>query len=113
MEWLPNDEGIISHPELLKRTNINFEIDTFWAFNAGADPVALMEQYKDRLMSIHIKDGFKGGRGMPLGKGEAPVEAVYRKAIELNVPMIVESETCDPSGPDEAQICYDCLKSFE
>ena len=113
MEWLPNDEGIISHPELLKRTNINFEIDTFWAFNAGRDPVALMEQYKDRLMSIHIKDGFKGGRGMSLGKGEAPVEAVYGKAIELNVPMIVESETCDPTGPDEARICYDCLKSFE
>ncbi len=113
MEWLPNDDGIISHPELLERTNIGFEIDTFWAFNAGRDPVALMEQYKDRLLSIHIKDGFKGGRGMPLGKGEAPVAAVYAKAVELGVPMIVESETCDPSGAEEARICFDCLKSLE
>ncbi|MBO4422268.1 MAG: peptidylprolyl isomerase [Clostridia bacterium] len=113
MEWLPNEDGIISHPELLNRTNIGFEIDTFWAFNAGRDPVALMEQYKDRLQSIHIKDGFAGGRGMPLGRGEAPVAAVYAKAKELGVPMIVESETCDPTGPDEAQICYDYLKSLE
>jgi sugar phosphate isomerase/epimerase len=113
MEFLPNDDGIISHPELFNRTNIGFEIDTFWAFNAGRDPVALMEQYKDRLLSIHIKDGFKGGRGMPLGKGEAPVAAVYAKAVELGIPMIVESETCDPSGAVEAQICYDCLKSLE
>ncbi len=113
MEFLPNDDGVISHPELFNRTNIGFEIDTFWAFNAGRDPVALMEQYKDRLLSIHIKDGFKGGRGMPLGKGEAPVAAVYAKAVELKIPMIVESETCDPSGTVEAQICYDCLKSLE
>ena len=29
MEWLPNEDGTISHPELLERTNIGFEIDTF------------------------------------------------------------------------------------
>ena len=113
MEWLPNEDGLIPNEELFRRTNIGFEIDTFWAYNAGRDPVELMEQFKDRLLSIHIKDGFKGGRGMPLGKGEAPVKAVYEKALELDVPMIVESETCDPSGADEAQVCFDCLKSFE
>ncbi len=113
MEWLPNEDGLIPNEELFRRTNIGFEIDTFWAYNAGRDPVELMEQYKDRLLSIHIKDGFRGGRGMPLGKGEAPVKAVYEKALELDVPMIVESETCDPSGADEAQVCFDCLKSFE
>ncbi len=113
MEWLPNEDGLIPNEELFRRTNIGFEIDTFWAYNAGRDPVELMEQFRDRLLSIHIKDGFKGGRGMPLGKGEAPVKAVYEKALELDVPMIVESETCDPSGADEAQVCFDCLKSFE
>lgn len=113
MEWLPNEDGQIPNEELFSRTNIGFEIDTFWAFNAGRDPVALMEQYKDRLLSIHIKDGFKGGRGMPLGKGEAPVAAVYAKAVELGIPMVVESETCDPTGADEAKICFDYLKTLE
>ena len=113
MEFQQNEDGIMPHPELFARTKIGFEIDTFWAFNAGVNPVALMEQYGDRLTCIHLKDGFRGGRGMPLGKGEAPVAEVYAKAIELNIPIIVESETCDPSGAEEAQICFDCLKSLE
>ncbi len=113
MEFQQNEDGVMPHPELFARTKIGFEIDTFWAFNAGVNPVALMEQYGDRLTCIHLKDGFRGGRGMPLGKGEAPVAEVYAKAIELNIPIIVESETCDPSGAEEAQICFDCLKSLE
>ena len=27
--------------------------------------------------------------------------------------MVVESETCTPSGIEEAKICYDYLKSLE
>ena len=113
MEYQPNEDGLLPNPELFRLTDIGFEIDTFWAFNAGADPVALMEQYGDRLTCIHIKDGFSGGRGMPLGMGEAPVAAVYAKAVELGIPMIVESETCDPTGPDEARICFEYLKTLE
>ena len=43
----------------------------------------------------------------------APVAAVYAKAVELNVPMVVESETLQPDGLTEAKICIDYLKSLE
>lgn len=113
MEYQPNKDGQLINEELARRTGIFFEIDTFWVYNAGVDPVATMEKYKDRLISIHIKDGFEGGHGMPLGKGSAPVAAVYNKALELNVPVVVESETCTPSGTAEAEICYAYLKTLE
>jgi sugar phosphate isomerase/epimerase len=113
MEYQPNEDGLYPNPELFRLTDIGFEIDTFWAFNAGADPVELMEKYGDRLTCIHLKDGFKGGKGMPLGMGEAPVKAVYEKAVSLGIPIIVESETCDPTGPDEARICFEYLKTLE
>ena len=48
-----------------------------------------------------------------LGQGTAPVAAVYAKAVELNVPMVVESETLQPDGLTEAKICIDYLKSLE
>jgi sugar phosphate isomerase/epimerase len=32
------------------------EIDTYWATRAGIDPIALMEQYRDRLVLLHQKD---------------------------------------------------------
>ena len=112
-EFLPNKDGIIVYDELVARTNLWLEIDTFWAYAAGKDPVALMEQLKDRLRLIHIKDGYENGEGMPLGRGTAPVAAVYAKALELNIPMVVESETLTPDGLTEAQICFEYLKGLE
>ncbi|MBE5767048.1 MAG: sugar phosphate isomerase/epimerase [Clostridiales bacterium] len=112
-EFLPNMDGQIIYDELINRTNIALEIDTFWAFVAGKNPVELMEQYRDRLRFIHIKDGFSTHKGAPLGKGEAPVAAVYAKAKEMGIPMVVESETLEPDGLTEAQICYNFLKSQE
>ena len=112
-EFKTMDEGYVPYDELVNRTKLHLEIDTYWAYVAGKDPVALMEQYKDRLDFIHIKDGSADGHGTPLGMGTAPVAAVYRKAIELGIPMVVESETCTPDGITEARICFEYLKKLE
>lgn len=109
-EFKPNEDGQIIYDELLNRTALKLEIDTYWAFVGGKDPVALMEQLKDRLCFIHIKDGTADGKGKPLGMGEAPVRAVWEKAKQLNIPMVVESETLTPDGMTEARICLEWLK---
>lgn len=112
-EFKTMEEGYVPYDELLTRTNIRLEIDTYWAYAAGKDPIAMMEQYKDRLDFIHIKDGDADGNGYPLGMGTAPVAEVYRKAVEMGIPMVVESETCNPSGIEEARICFEYLKKLE
>ena len=105
--------GATVHGELQRKTQVHFEIDTFWAFNAGCDPIAVMERLKDRIHVIHLKDGFKDGKGMPLGQGEAPVKAVIGHAEKNGLAMVVESETLCPSGLAEAEACIGFLKSLE
>lgn len=112
-EFKPNDDGQIIYDEIVARTDIALEIDTYWVYAAGKDPVALMEQLKDRLPVIHIKDGLANREGKPLGMGTAPVADVYKKAVALNVPMVVESETLTPDGLTEAKICIEFLKAQE
>lgn len=112
-EFKPNEDGQIIYDEIVARTNIALEIDTYWVYAAGKDPVALMEQLKDRLPVIHIKDGLSNREGKPLGMGTAPVADVYRKAVALGVPMVVESETLTPDGLTEAKICIEFLKAQE
>jgi len=91
-EFLPNKDGSQIEDQLIYRTNLDIEIDTFWFYNATqVSAVAMMERIKDRLKVIHIKDGFVGGKGVPLGMGSAPVREVYDKAIEMGIPMVVES----------------------
>ena len=110
-EFVPNEDGLIIYDELLARTSLLLEIDTYWAFNAGLDPDAMMEQLAERLRFIHIKDGEPGGTRRPLGMGSAPIRAVWEKAKAMNIPMVVESETLTPDGMTEAQICLDWLRA--
>lgn len=105
--------GSTIHAELERRTDIDFELDTFWLFNAGVDPIATMERLRSRLHVIHVKDGLPGGKGKALGEGEAPVAAVREKAIGMGLTMVVESETLDPTGIEEVERCIKYLKSLE
>lgn len=108
-EFRPNEDGLYIHEELQKRTNLMFEIDTFWAFNAGKDPIALLESLKDRVSVIHLKDGLIGGEGRSLGTGDAPVRDVREYAIRNGLTMIVESESLNPDGLSEVKRCIDFL----
>ncbi|MGI5959746.1 MAG: sugar phosphate isomerase/epimerase family protein [Massiliimalia sp.] len=112
-EFKPNKDGQIFYDLLTENTSIPLEIDTYWVYAAGKDPLALMEQLKDRVSVIHIKDGNDKGDGYPLGMGTAPVKEVWAKAKELGMLMVVESETLTPSGLEEAKICIDFLKQIE
>ncbi len=112
-EFIKSEYGAIIHKELEKRTDIYFQIDTYWAFHAGEDPVELLCRLKDRIDIIHIKDGMKDGKGKPLGQGQAPVKDVYECAKALSMLMVVESETLTPDGVTEAKVCFDCLKQLE
>ena len=112
-EFIETGYGALIHKELEERTQVEFEIDTYWAYVAGLDPVALLERLGDRVRVIHLKDGYSDGHGMALGEGTAPVAAVRDYAIAHGLAMVVESETCKPDGITEAKICIECLKSLE
>ncbi len=105
--------GSTIHAELELRGTFDFEIDTYWAFNAGLDPVAVLDRLADRVKVIHLKDGLKGGIGKALGEGEAPVLAVREKALEMGLVMVVESEGLDPTGLEEVGRCIEFLKNLE
>ena len=105
--------GSTIHSELEKRGTFDFEIDTFWAFNAGIDPVETLKRLSGRVKVIHLKDGFKGGAGKSLGQGEAPVLKVREYAVKQGLRMVVESEGLDPTGLEEVKRCIDFLKAQE
>lgn len=112
-EFYTTEEGYQIHNELEERTEIFFELDTYWAYVAKLDPVATMERLKDRIRCIHLKDGSPEGRGCSLGSGSAPVAAVREKAIEYGYGIVVESEGLEPTGKEEVQRCIDYLHTLD
>ena len=112
-EFVVQPYGSTIHAQIEQRTNVHFEIDTFWTFNAGLDSIAVLERLAHRIHVIHLKDGRKGGYGIPLGQGDAPVADVVKYAEAKGLQMVVESETLTPNGMAEATACMDYLKSLE
>ena len=125
-EFYPTPYGKVVEDEVIARTNVLLEIDTFWLCNAGIDSVPYCEKLKDRIIMIHIKDGkiakdiphsfanaHEGAKGKALGEGDAPVKEVYDWALKNNIRMIVESEGLDPTGPEEVERCIKYLRSLE
>mgnify|MGYP002575249914 FL=1 len=112
-EFILNGNAIYPNLYFKEKTNIKFEIDTFWAFVAHRDPVTVLEEFKDRLIGcIHLKDGnrYPTVAGKALGEGSAPVRDVMAKAKDLGLLMVVESEGLNPTGLEEVKRCADFLK---
>ena len=125
-EFFPMPYGKVVEDEIIARTNVALQIDTWWAFNAGVDPVAYCETYKDRIRVIHLKDGIAckpecrdqihwgdGVEGRSVGSGEAPILAVREWCMKNGVLMVVESEGLDPTGPEEVGRCIDFLRTLD
>lgn len=112
-EFALHEDGIMIYSVLENCTKINLETDTYWLYVGKTNPLAVLDRLHDRIKFIHVKDGDINGHGTPLGMGTAPVAAVVAKAKAYGMTMVVESETCNPSGIAEAKICYDYLKSLE
>lgn len=125
-EFFPTADGIVFEDEVIARTSVELEIDTFWAFNAGLDVIDYLEKNKSRISVIHLKDGIPSAdedknidcvhnnvTGLSVGSGKAPVEAVRKWAIENDVLMVIESEGLDPTGIEEVGRCIEFLKGLE
>lgn len=124
-EFLETPYGKIIEEEIIARTNVDLEIDTFWSFNAGMDNMALLDRLADRINTIHLKDGIPalpeyrtwagwhtGVQGKSVGSGSAPVREVCEWAKAHGACVVIESEGLDPTGLEEVGRCIDYLKNL-
>lgn len=99
------DDGKTGLDLLFENTDPNhvkMELDCFWAAYTNHDPLALIDKYQDRCVSLHIKDLQLAGDepiSTELGTGSLPLADYIKKGKQVGVKwMIVEQEhfTKDP-----------------
>ncbi|HEX5781011.1 MAG TPA: sugar phosphate isomerase/epimerase, partial [Solirubrobacteraceae bacterium] len=64
---------------------VTFQLDVLWATDGGADPVALLNRFGDRIFALHVKDGINvaapaNATPVPMGQGEMVFEPILRAA---------------------------------
>jgi len=77
--------GLTGYQVLLNETDpalVNFELDLFWAINAGLDPLDLFKQYPGRFKMWHVKDMDKTDKNVytEVGSGSINFKAIFEKA---------------------------------
>jgi sugar phosphate isomerase/epimerase len=63
--------------------NVVFQLDLYWVTNGGGDPVALLEQYGNRIQLFHVKDMAAGpfpGRIEIVGEGVIDFPTIFAAA---------------------------------
>ncbi|HLV81939.1 MAG TPA: sugar phosphate isomerase/epimerase [Chthonomonadaceae bacterium] len=87
--------GAETDPALVK-----FNIDVFWVYYGGKDPVQFIQHHADRAGYFHFKDGRKvtGEDGKPhpqfleLGRGDVDLKAAMEAARQANARWIVAEQ---------------------
>lgn len=104
-------------------TLMKYQMDVFWVYHAGVDPVELLKKYPDRWVTLHIKDlrkgalragdtGVKPGSTpptdkVPVGTGEIDWPAVYATAESLGVKhAFIEDEGLKPLDEIPRSLAY-------
>ena len=61
--------------------DVKLELDVYWLAKAGLDPVSTLEDNRDRLALVHLKDMARDGETAELGGGVLPMERIVRAAL--------------------------------
>jgi sugar phosphate isomerase/epimerase len=95
-----------------KYLGINLDIGHYVA-GTNHSPLPLIEKFRDRILSLHIKDRkVNNGANLPLGQGDTPVALVlqYMKRHKLTFPADIELEYRVPEDSDAIQEVKKCVE---
>lgn len=94
---------------------VTFEVDVFWAENAGVDTAALLEEYGDRIELLHVKDAAPPAGGIPaqtdVGEGDIVWAPIFDAAQGKVKYYVVETDLA-PTDREFAEDSFEFLNCF-
>ena len=79
---------------------VSFEVDLYWVYKAGVDPLRFVEQHSGRVSMVHIKDSTAAPQKAmaDVGKGVIDFGKVLAAAKKINVryAYVERDDTTDP-----------------
>lgn len=120
-EFVPSTDGTLfdTLAAATDPSRVMFQVDVFHAFLGGADPAHLIDRYRARVASLHLKDLKKGfpvkagtavappDADVPIGTGQLDMPSVFRASMKVARPAYyVEDESSDPWGHIPQSVAY-------
>jgi sugar phosphate isomerase/epimerase len=98
--WEFEDLGGVNGMDLISAETdpllVKFNIDVFWVYIGGRDPVDFTRRNRERAGYFHFKDGRKGADGKPvfleLGRGDVDLVPAMAAAREAGAEWVVAEQ---------------------
>jgi len=102
------DEGILTYGKFI---GINFDVGHYLA-GTGESPIPFIEKYRERIVSLHLKDRTKAGGNLPWGEGETPLKEILQlmRKNKWTFPADIELEYRIPEGSDAVTEVARCVQ---
>ncbi len=102
------DEGVLSHGKYL---GINFDVGHYLT-GTGESPIPFIEKYRERIVSLHLKDRTKAGGNLPWGQGETPIKEILQlmRKNKWTFPADIELEYRVPEGSSAVAEVAKCVQ---
>lgn len=99
-------EGKYAMTHLIEMTDpcVKMELDVYWAAHADVDPFKYVEEFKDRIDILHLKQIDDDKKNVNLPDGNIDMKALCEMAKELGIDkFVVEQEAYAVSSMDSAE----------
>jgi len=79
---------------------VDLQLDCYWAFKGGQDPLAFLRTHKDRIAQLHLKDAAAAAPHAQVDLGKGVID--WRAIIATGVSQRVTNITLDMDDPADA-----------
>ena len=106
-EFKDQGNGVTGYEILLKETDaklVGFELDIFWAVNAGLDPVEMFKKNPGRYKMFHVKDMDKADKAVftEVGSGKIDFKSIFANSKLAGVDYIFTEQDLIKKEPFES-----------
>lgn len=99
-----NKHGGVSALEIMMKASdpatVDFQLDCYWAFKGGQDPLTFLRAHKDRIAQLHLKDAAAAAPNVQVDLGKGIID--WRALISTGIAQRVTNITLDLDDPTDA-----------
>lgn len=89
---------------------VDFQLDCYWAFKGGADPLTLLRAHKDRIAHLHLKDAAREAPNRQVDLGRGIID--WKSIISTGIAQRVVTVTLDLDDPPDAWASAGLARSY-
>jgi len=90
--------------------SVDFQLDCYWAFKGGADPLAFLKAHKDRIAHLHLRDAAAAAPHAQVDLGKGVID--WKGLISTGLAQRVVTVTLDMDDPADAWASAGSCRSY-